>query len=90
MLNVNRITTEYSGMKAIKDVSITVGENEVVAIVGSNGAGKSTLLKTISGTAKPKSGEIHFMDADITRVEAHTLARWELFIFLKVGRCFHR
>ncbi|MGD0623244.1 MAG: ABC transporter ATP-binding protein [Thermodesulfobacteriota bacterium] len=71
MLRLNEITTEYTGMKALHGVSITVDDNEIVAIVGSNGAGKSTLLKTISGTAKCTSGKVLFRDADITQMEAH-------------------
>jgi branched-chain amino acid transport system ATP-binding protein len=71
MLRTNEVTTEYSGMKALQGISITVSNNEVVSIVGSNGAGKSTLLKTISGTVKCTSGEIFFRDVDITRMEAH-------------------
>lgn len=71
MLKVSNIITEYSGMKAIKDVSIDVGDNEIIAIVGSNGAGKSTLLKTISGTVKSKAGAIIFKGNDITSMEAY-------------------
>jgi branched-chain amino acid transport system ATP-binding protein len=71
MLRINEVTAEYSGMKALQGISITVRDNEVVSIVGSNGAGKSTLLKTISGTVKCTSGEILFRDVDITRLEAH-------------------
>ena len=71
MLNVNEITTEYSGMKALEKVSITLDSAEIVSIIGSNGAGKSTLLKTISGTARLTSGEIHLKGVNITHVEAH-------------------
>jgi len=75
MLKVNEITTEYSGMKALHGISVTVANNEIVSIVGSNGAGKSTLLKTISGTAKCTSGEILFKEINITRMEAHKRTR---------------
>jgi branched-chain amino acid transport system ATP-binding protein len=71
MLKVKGITTEYSGMKALEEVSVTLSEDEFVSIIGPNGAGKSTLLKTISGTAKCTSGEIYFMNTNITQMKAH-------------------
>jgi branched-chain amino acid transport system ATP-binding protein len=75
MLKVKEITTEYSGMKALERVSITLNDGEFVSIIGPNGAGKTTLLKTISGTVKHTSGEIYFKDANITRMEAHKRTR---------------
>jgi len=71
MLQVKEITTEYSGMRALDRVSVTLGENEFISVIGPNGAGKSTLLKTISGTVKCTSGEIYFMDTNITHMKAH-------------------
>jgi branched-chain amino acid transport system ATP-binding protein len=71
MLKAKEISAEYSGMKAIERVSITLGDGELVSIIGPNGAGKSTLLKTISGTVKCTSGEIFFKDLNITRMEAY-------------------
>lgn len=71
MLKVDEIVTEYSGMKALNQVSLTLQEGEFVSIVGSNGAGKSTLLKAISGTVKCSSGDILFEEKKITRVPAH-------------------
>lgn len=71
MLRVNEITAEYSGMRALERVSITLDDGEFVSIIGSNGAGKSTLLKAISGTVKCSSGEITFQGTDITRIPAH-------------------
>lgn len=71
MLKVKEITTEYSGMKALDSVSVTLDDGEFVSIIGPNGAGKSTLLKSISGTAKHTSGEIFFKNINITGMEAH-------------------
>ena len=85
MLRTNEVTTEYSGMKALQGISITVSNNEVVSIVGSNGAGKSTLLKTISGTVKCSSGEIFFREVDITGIEAHKRTRMGI-IHIPEGR----
>jgi branched-chain amino acid transport system ATP-binding protein len=85
MLEVKEVTTEYSGMKALRSVSITLEENKFVSIVGPNGAGKSTLLKTISGTAMASSGEIYFMGANITRMKAYKRTRMGI-IHIPEGR----
>jgi branched-chain amino acid transport system ATP-binding protein len=68
MLNVKEITIAYGGMEALHKVSIKLEGGEFLSIIGSNGAGKSTLLKAISGTVKCTSGEIYFMDTNITRM----------------------
>jgi len=65
-LKIRRISTFYGEAQALKDISLTVNRNEVVAILGSNGAGKTTLLKTLTGLLKPKSGRILFDGQDIT------------------------
>jgi branched-chain amino acid transport system ATP-binding protein len=74
MLRVHEITVEYSGMRALQNVSITLDGGEFVSIIGSNGAGKSTLLKAISGTVRCTSGEIIFGGIDITKMAAHRRA----------------
>jgi branched-chain amino acid transport system ATP-binding protein len=75
MLRVENITAEYSGMKALDNISISLEVGEFVSIIGPNGAGKSTLLKTISGTVKCTSGNIYSMDMNITSMHAHMRAR---------------
>ncbi|MGD0623661.1 MAG: ABC transporter ATP-binding protein [Thermodesulfobacteriota bacterium] len=72
MLRVREVTAEYSGMRALENASITLGDGEFVSIIGSNGAGKSTLLKAISGTVRCSSGEIYFGEGNITKMAAHT------------------
>ena len=61
MLNVEGISIAYGSLQAVWDVSINIGNKEIVVIVGSNGSGKSTTLKTISGLIKPISGTITFL-----------------------------
>ena len=58
MLEIQNLSINYGAIEALKDVSLSVAEGSIVAILGANGAGKSTLLKTISGLVKPKSGKI--------------------------------
>lgn len=74
MLNIENINVYYSdSIHAIKGVSLSVGDGEIVALVGANGAGKSTILKTVSGLLRPKTGKITFDGTDITRVDAHKI-----------------
>ena len=73
ILDVNNINVFYGNIHALHDISLEVNEGEIVALIGANGAGKSTTLKTISSLMHPKSGEIHFMNENITHTEAHKL-----------------
>lgn len=65
MLKVKDINVFYGRIHALKNVSIEVGEGEIVTIVGANGAGKSTLLWTLSGVLKAKSGSIIYSDKEL-------------------------
>lgn len=58
MLEIKDIYTYYGQIAALKGVSLTVNEGEIVALIGSNGAGKSTMLRAISGLVRPRQGEI--------------------------------
>ncbi len=61
MLKLASISTAYGKVRVLREVSLEIGEKEIVALVGANGAGKSTLLKTISGIVHPTSGSIEFL-----------------------------
>lgn len=65
MFKVDKLNVNYGDIQVLWDVSFTVGDGEVVAIVGGNGAGKTTIVKTISGLVKPKSGSIEFNGVEI-------------------------
>jgi branched-chain amino acid transport system ATP-binding protein len=90
LLDVRGVTTAYRGLIAISDVSLSVRENEVVAVVGANGAGKSTLLKTISGLEKPKAGEVEFGSARIDTMPAHKITDQGLAYVPENKRLFPR
>jgi branched-chain amino acid transport system ATP-binding protein len=66
LLEVERVTAGYGEKTVLHDVSMTVGEHEVVAVLGHNGAGKSTLLATIYGVLPVTSGRLRFETGDIT------------------------
>ena len=67
LLEVKNLSASYGDVRALFDVSLTVEEGLIVALVGSNGAGKSTLLKAVSGLIHPSHGEIIFEGVDLGR-----------------------
>lgn len=75
MLEVESVVAGYGQLTALRDVSLTVEDGGVLAVIGANGAGKSTLLKTIAGSLPVVSGRVRFDGADITRLPAHRRAR---------------
>ena len=72
-LRVENIHVYYGAIHAIRGVTFTVNEGEVVTLIGATGAGKSTILKTVSGLLRPKSGTISFDGTDITQIPPHKL-----------------
>lgn len=73
MLTVSNLNVYYGKIHALKDVSFTVGQGEIVALIGANGAGKSTTLKTVSGMMRSRTGSIRFRDQDISRTDSYKL-----------------
>jgi len=61
MLKLTNVSTAYGKVRVLREVSLEIGEKEIVAIVGANGAGKSTMLNTISGLLNPTSGSVEFL-----------------------------
>lgn len=75
MLAVKDIDVYYGNIQALKGVTVTVEEGEIVTLIGANGAGKSTLLKTLSGLLKPKSGSIEFLGNSIAGKPAQGIVK---------------
>ncbi|CAH1653940.1 branched chain amino acid/phenylalanine ABC transporter ATP binding subunit LivG [Hyphomicrobiales bacterium] len=75
ILAVSAITKRYGGLVAVKDVSFTVREKEILSVIGPNGAGKSTLFKLISSFVTPTSGEVRFRGERISGLAPHQTAR---------------
>ncbi len=73
MLELKDVHTYYGNIHALKGISLTVEQGEVVTLIGSNGAGKSTTLRTISGLLKPRKGEIWFEGQRLDGVPAHRI-----------------
>jgi branched-chain amino acid transport system ATP-binding protein len=75
MLIVANIDVFYGKIHALKGVSLTVNDGELVALIGSNGAGKTTTLRTISGLLRPKNGSISYHGQPIDHLPPHQIVR---------------
>ncbi len=73
MLELNEVHTYYGNIHALKGVSMTVAEGEIVTVIGSNGAGKSTMLRTIQGILRPKKGTILLEGEALEKLPAHKI-----------------
>jgi branched-chain amino acid transport system ATP-binding protein len=73
-LEIKDLHVHYGKIEAIKGISVTVNEGEIVTLIGANGAGKTTMLKTISGLRPVSSGQIIFNGEDISKMPAHKRA----------------
>ncbi|MQA85827.1 MAG: ATP-binding cassette domain-containing protein [Streptosporangiales bacterium] len=75
MLTLDGVSAGYRGLRTLHDVSLTVADGEIVALVGANGAGKTTTLRTISGFLRPTAGRIRFADRDIAGTRPSDIVR---------------
>jgi branched-chain amino acid transport system ATP-binding protein len=74
-LELQNIQTSYGNIQALKGISLTVDEGEIVTLIGANGAGKTTTLKTISGVLRPRAGTITLDGRRIDRLAPHEIVR---------------
>ncbi|HEV8390802.1 MAG TPA: ATP-binding cassette domain-containing protein, partial [Dongiaceae bacterium] len=75
MLEISGVHTFYGHIEALRGVDLSVGQGEIVTLIGANGAGKSTLLMTICGTPQAREGAIRFEGQDITRLPTFEIMR---------------
>ena len=73
MLKCTEVSKRFGGVQALKKVDFTVNDNEITGLVGPNGSGKSTLLNLISGVYNPDSGQIVFLNEDITKLPPYKI-----------------
>jgi branched-chain amino acid transport system ATP-binding protein len=73
LLKCTEVSKQFGGLQALKKVDLTVNSNEITGLVGPNGSGKSTLLNLISGVYNPDSGQILFLDEDITKLPPYKI-----------------
>jgi branched-chain amino acid transport system ATP-binding protein len=75
LLSVEHVMRRFGGIVAVDDVSLDVGEGEIVGLIGPNGAGKTTLFNLISRLDRPDGGEIAFEGRSLLRTPAHGVVR---------------
>ncbi len=73
MLELKNVHTYYGNIQALKGVSLTVEEGEIVTLIGANGAGKTTTLNTISGLLRPREGKVSLAGKDLSAYKAHEI-----------------
>ncbi len=82
VLELRNVSKRFGGLRAVKEVSFTMGAGEILFVIGPNGAGKTTIFNLISGFLHPDDGSIVFQGKDISRTPPHATAR------LGIGRTF--
>jgi branched-chain amino acid transport system ATP-binding protein len=90
LLEVDDISTYYGNIQALKSISLTVEEGEIVTLIGSNGAGKSTTLRSISGLSPPRSGSIKFMGEEISGTPPQQIVALGISQSPEGRKCFQR
>lgn len=85
MLKVNGIDVYYGKVQALFDISIEVGDQEIVSIIGANGAGKTTLMKSVMGINKPKKGTIEYNGKIISGLPPHKVVSKKI-VYVPEGR----
>ncbi len=75
MLKLNNVNTYYGNIQALRDVSLTINQGEIVTLIGANGAGKSTTLMSICGINPIRSGEILFEGQPINTLRPHEIVK---------------
>ena len=70
MLEIKDLEVGFGGITALKGISLSVAEGEIVTLIGANGAGKTTTLRTVSGLVRPRAGKILVDGQDVTRLSA--------------------
>jgi branched-chain amino acid transport system ATP-binding protein len=73
LLELSDLHTYYGNIHALRGISLTVDDGEIVTLIGANGAGKTTTLNTLSGLLRPRSGQVTYDGRDLTTVPAHDI-----------------
>jgi branched-chain amino acid transport system ATP-binding protein len=88
LLTVDTLDVRHGLLRAVRDVSFSVSEGEILALVGANGAGKTTLLRSIAGAHMPAGGRVIFEGEDVTRLPAYKRVRAGLALVPEGRRLF--
>jgi branched-chain amino acid transport system ATP-binding protein len=90
LLEVSDLHAHYGAIEALKGISLSVNEGEVVTLIGSNGAGKSTTLRSICGLTPASGGTVAFDGQDITRMPVDEIVTHGIALSPEGRRCFAR
>lgn len=88
LLEVKNLVVSYGAIKALRGISFSVEQGEVISLIGSNGAGKTTTLHSISNLIKKNSGSIFFEGTDITNLSADKIVKMGLILVPEGRRVF--
>jgi len=75
MLEINGLSKQFGGLKALSDVSFAIRRGEIMSLIGPNGAGKTTCLNLVTGFLKPSQGSVRYCERDITGLAPHAAAK---------------
>lgn len=75
MLEIENLSVNYGGIKAVKEISFTVPKGDIVTLIGANGAGKSSTLRAIAGLIPLSGGKISFLDEEITSMSTEKIVK---------------
>ena len=88
MLEVKNLNTYYDNVQILWDVSLQIGEGEIVALLGANGAGKTTLLNSLTGLVRPAAGSVAFLGQEITNLPTNEIVELGIAYLPEGGRLF--
>jgi len=88
MLEITNVSAFYGDLQALWDISLPVGEGELVALIGPNGAGKTTTLRVITGLLRSPTGSLRFQEKPLERVQPHRIVELGISHVPEGGRVF--
>ena len=90
LLEVDKLSLSFGGLRALSDLDLTVAEREVVSVIGPNGAGKSTVFNVITGVYKPSAGDVRLGGRSIAGKRTHKITRLGIARTFQIPRPFRR
>ncbi len=88
LLKVNNLSKNFGAVIAAEEINVTIGEEEVVGIIGANGAGKTTFVNIITGYVKPTAGSVRFQGRDITGLPPRKIIRMGICRSFQITQLF--
>ena len=88
LLKTVNLTKNFGGLSAVNDVNFSIRQGDLQTIIGPNGAGKSTFFKLITGELKPSSGQVFFLDKDITALSQTRVSHLGIAVAYQITNVF--